>query len=29
LARIADENDAPNRVPPPVDDVLATPAAAE
>jgi len=29
LARIADENDAPNRVPPPVDDVLVTPAAAE
>src|SRR3979490_2261685 len=29
LARIADENEAPNRVPPPVDDVLATPAAAE
>jgi len=29
LARIADENEAPNREPPPVDDVLATPAAAE
>src|SRR6266576_352 len=29
LARIADENEAPNRAPPPVDDVLATPAAAE
>ncbi len=29
LAQIADENEAPNRVPPPVDDVLATPAAAE
>jgi ATP-binding cassette, subfamily B, heavy metal transporter len=29
LARIADESDAPNRVPPPVDDSLATPAAAE
>jgi ATP-binding cassette subfamily B protein len=29
LARIADESDAPNRVPPPVDDVLVTPAAAE
>ena len=29
LARIADENDAPNRVPPPVDDTLVTPAAAE
>ena len=29
LARIADENDAPNRAPPPVDDALATPAAAE
>ena len=29
LARIADENEAPNRVPPPVDDALATPAAAE
>ena len=29
LARIADENDAPNRIPPSVDDVLATPAAAE
>jgi ABC-type transport system involved in Fe-S cluster assembly fused permease/ATPase subunit len=25
LARIADENEAPNRTPPPVDDVLATP----
>ncbi len=25
LARIADENEAPNRVPPPVDDVLVTP----
>jgi ABC-type transport system involved in Fe-S cluster assembly fused permease/ATPase subunit len=29
LARIADENDAPNREPPPVDDGLVTPAAAE
>src|SRR6201746_254686 len=29
LARIADENDAPNRTPPSVDDVLAAPAAAE
>jgi ATP-binding cassette, subfamily B, heavy metal transporter len=29
LARIADENVAPNREPPPVDDVLVTPAAAE
>jgi len=29
LARIADENAAPNREPPPVDDVLVTPAAAE
>src|SRR5271169_4093454 len=29
LARIADENDAPNRVPPPVDDTLVTSAAAE
>ena len=29
LARIADENEAPNRVPPPVDDTLVTPAAAE
>jgi ATP-binding cassette subfamily B protein len=29
LARIADENEAPNRVPPPLDDALATPAAAE
>jgi ABC-type transport system involved in Fe-S cluster assembly fused permease/ATPase subunit len=29
LARIADENDAPNREPPPLDDVLVTPAAAE
>ena len=29
LARIADENEAPNRMPPPVDDALATPAAAE
>ena len=29
LARIADENEAPNRTPPPVDDVLVTPAAAE
>jgi ABC-type transport system involved in Fe-S cluster assembly fused permease/ATPase subunit len=29
LARIADESDAPNRVPLPVDDMLATPAAAE
>jgi hypothetical protein len=28
LALIADDNEAPNRVPPPVDDVLA-PAAAE
>jgi ATP-binding cassette subfamily B protein len=26
LARIADENEAPNRAPPPVDDTLATPA---
>ena len=29
LARIADENEAPNREPPPVDDKLVTPAAAE
>jgi ATP-binding cassette, subfamily B, heavy metal transporter len=29
LARIADENDAPNRVPPPVEDTLVAPAAAE
>jgi ATP-binding cassette subfamily B protein len=29
LARIADENEAPNRAPPPVDDARATPAAAE
>jgi len=29
LARIDDESEAPNRVPPPVDDALATPAAAE
>jgi ATP-binding cassette, subfamily B, heavy metal transporter len=29
LARIDDENEAPNRVPPPVDDALTTPAAAE
>jgi ABC-type transport system involved in Fe-S cluster assembly fused permease/ATPase subunit len=29
LARIADENEAPNRAPPPVDDKLVTPAAAE
>ncbi len=29
LARIADENEAPNREPPPVDDMLVTPAAAE
>src|SRR6266478_3411226 len=29
LARIADENEAPNRAPPPVDDVLVAPAAAE
>ena len=29
LARIADENEAPNRAPPPVDDVLTSPAAAE
>jgi ABC-type transport system involved in Fe-S cluster assembly fused permease/ATPase subunit len=29
LALIADENEAPNRAPPPVDDPLATPAAAE
>src|SRR4051794_29312077 len=29
LARIGDENEAPNRAPPPVDDVLVTPAAAE
>jgi len=28
LARIADENEAPNREPPPVDDTLVTPAAA-
>jgi ABC-type transport system involved in Fe-S cluster assembly fused permease/ATPase subunit len=29
LARIADENEAPNRVPPPIDDTLVAPAAAE
>jgi len=29
LARIADENEAPNREPPPVEDALVTPAAAE
>ena len=29
LARIADENEAPNRAPPPVDDTLVAPAAAE
>jgi ATP-binding cassette, subfamily B, heavy metal transporter len=29
LARMADENEAPNREPPPVDDVLIAPAAAE
>jgi ATP-binding cassette, subfamily B, heavy metal transporter len=29
LARIADDSDAPNRAPPPADDVLATSAAAE
>jgi ABC-type transport system involved in Fe-S cluster assembly fused permease/ATPase subunit len=29
LARIADENEAPNREPPPVDEALVTPAAAE
>jgi ATP-binding cassette, subfamily B, heavy metal transporter len=29
LARMADENEAPNRVPPPADDALVTPAAAE
>jgi ATP-binding cassette, subfamily B, heavy metal transporter len=29
LARIDDDNDAPNRAPPPVDDALVTPAAAE
>jgi ATP-binding cassette, subfamily B, heavy metal transporter len=29
LARIADENEAPNRAPPSLDDALATPAAAE
>ncbi|MGA2996022.1 ABCB family ABC transporter ATP-binding protein/permease [Bradyrhizobium sp.] len=29
LARIGDENEAPNRAPPPVDDTLVTPAAAE
>jgi ATP-binding cassette, subfamily B, heavy metal transporter len=29
LARIADENEAPNREPPPIDDTLITPAAAE
>jgi ATP-binding cassette, subfamily B, heavy metal transporter len=29
LARIADENEAPNRAPPPVEDALITPAAAE
>src|SRR5882672_3780484 len=29
LARIADDNEAPNRTPPPIDDALVTPAAAE
>ena len=29
LARIDDEHEAPNREPPPVDDALVTPAAAE
>ena len=29
LARISDENEAPNREPPPIDDALVTPAAAE
>jgi len=29
LARMADENEAPNREPPPIDDALVTPAAAE
>ncbi len=29
LARIADENEAPNRAPPLIDDILVTPAAAE
>jgi ABC-type transport system involved in Fe-S cluster assembly fused permease/ATPase subunit len=29
LALIAEENEAPNRVPPPIDDILVTPAAAE
>jgi ATP-binding cassette, subfamily B, heavy metal transporter len=29
LARIADENEAPNRIPPPIEDSLVTPAAAE
>jgi ATP-binding cassette, subfamily B, heavy metal transporter len=29
LARIADENEAPNRAPPPIDDALVVPAAAE
>jgi ATP-binding cassette, subfamily B, heavy metal transporter len=29
LALIADDNEAPNRAPPPVDDTLVTPAAAE
>jgi ATP-binding cassette, subfamily B, heavy metal transporter len=29
LARIDDENEAPNRAPPPLDDTLPTPAAAE
>jgi ATP-binding cassette subfamily B protein len=29
LARVADENEAPNREPPPADDALVTPAAAE
>ena len=29
LARIGDDNEAPNRTPPPVDDALVTPAAAE
>jgi hypothetical protein len=29
LARVAEENETPNREPPPVDDALVTPAAAE
>jgi ATP-binding cassette subfamily B protein len=29
LAAIADETETPNRLPPPVDDALVTPAAAE